>query len=437
MRSLTLLLGFMCVLNLAACQQDTPPPEKTSPTTPVVIKKDVVKSAADKQIDKLRNDVVFYTRRGKTQPKSAGNPISVANAHLSLAALTGDVTHYVSAQEAITQASTLAGSGSFLPLMTRARFAFAVHQVDAADKDLKQFLTKNLLNDVEKNTVLGIRSDIKYHKGQLEEALGGYRASIGQRATSQNISRLGWYYLTTGQPDLARKAYDDVIPIARQFNEPQQYAWALLMRGIVDLETGKLDEALRFFKQADGVFSGWYLIQEHIAEVYASTGKFNEAEALYLKVLERAPNGEFMDALADVYDSMERPDDAAAWRVKAKAAYERDLKALPSSAYGHALDHYLTQDKARALELAQANHDLRPGMEAKLKLAQAHMLHAQTDKAEALLDAIMQSPYRTSEFLATASKFYAKRGDQTLATQYAQDAKALNPGAMDDVSWLP
>ena len=432
-----ILLCFLCAMGLMACQADTTAPDKTPATPPVTDRTPAGESDAAKTIKTLSNDVVFYTRRGEKQPNASNNPLSVANAHLKLAALTGDVTHYVKAQEAIDKASKMAGPESFAPLFTRASWAFAVHQVDDADKDLERLLTKRFVDKVEKNTVLGMRSDIKYHKGQMEEALSGYQSSIEQRKTSQNVSRLGWYHLQTGQPDLARKAYDEVIALARQFNVPQQHAWGLLMRGIVDLETGKLDEALRYFKQADETFSGWYLIQEHIAEVYASTGKLKEAEGLYLKVLDQAPKGEFMDALADVYEAMGRKGDASAWRDKAKVAYERDLKVLPSSAYGHALDHYLTQDKDRALELAQANHDLRPGMEAKLKLAQAHMLHSQADEAEALIEAIMASPYRTSESLATASKFYAKRGASARASQYEQQARALNPDAMEDVDWLP
>lgn len=443
------LLLFVC----AACSQTEPPKNKNkttktttkeTPKTPVV-KKDThehhhtpkaVKDLTAEAVKKHLNEVKFFTARSAKQPTSTFDFQKLAQAHMALAALTGNVEHYKSADAALKKAFATDKNPKTGPFLTRAAYAYSVHDIKQAQSDADTAKKQRMLSDIDKRRILAMDADLHYHRGELPAALEKYRALIKQSPTSANIAKLGNYYKNTGQLPLARQTFDDAIMAADKENNPLQHAWTMLMRGIVDLDSGNIDKAMGYFNRANKRFPGWYLIREHLAEVLAAKGLLPQSEKLYIQVLKTTPNGEFMDALADVYEEMKKPEDAKKWRAKAKEAYERDLKLVPSSAYGHALDHYLTNDKTRALELAKANHALRPGMDAKLKLAQAHMLHKQDAKALALVNTILKSPFSTAELHATAYVLFTRAKQADKAKAQKAKAIALHPDAIKDASWL-
>ncbi|MEL6182400.1 MAG: tetratricopeptide repeat protein, partial [Myxococcota bacterium] len=239
-----------------------------------------------------------------------------------------------------------------------------------------------------------------------------------------------------GNYDKAEEWLDRAVKTA-QLEGEMGHAWTVLQRGLLDLERGRLDEADALYAQAEAIFPGWYLIEEHRAEILALKGKHTEAEALYRSILAKAPSPEFMDALADTLDALGKPKEASDWRAKATAAYTKDLKRFPEATYGHALDHVLAGDNtAFALELAQKNHTLRPGPEAKVKLAQALVKAGQPQKAQPLIEAAGATGWSTPEFHASAYWVWTRLGQPDKAKPHQESVKTIDPGLIEELSWM-
>src|SRR5690606_4698872 len=108
---------------------------------------------------------------------------------------------------------------------------------------------------------------------------------------------------------------------------------------------------------------------------------------------------------------------------------------LPEASYGHALAHFLEHGTAeRALELARANHALRPGGEATVLLAQALYRSGRIEEARGHLEALLRTPYRTAALHATAA--LVLEDDAARSAEQARLARAIDPGALDDLAWL-
>jgi tetratricopeptide (TPR) repeat protein len=216
----------------------------------------------------------------------------------------------------------------------------------------------------------------------------------------------------------------------RELQSPtaQVRAYHELQRGILDLERGRLDDALAHFRRADRVFPGHWLIEEHIAEVATLQGRLDEAEAMYRDIVRRTGHPEFMDALAGI--AAERGDAAArdAWSRRAAAVWRQRLAQFPEAAYGHAIDHCLDKgDRACALSLAERNHQARPYGDAKVKLAQALLLNGRLDEARRMIDTALASPWRTADLHKVASDIYAAGGERAEAARQLAAARSINP----------
>src|SRR5690606_36652229 len=121
---------------------------------------------------------------------------------------------------------------------------------------------------------------------------------------------------------------------ARAAGDGRERAWIELQRGQIDLDRGHLDEALGHYRRADRLFSGWWLVEEHIAEIYALRGEHGATERRYRDRIERTGSPEFMDALARVLEARGRSQQARALIDRPTRAYERRLEVLPEASYG-------------------------------------------------------------------------------------------------------
>lgn len=389
-------------------------------------------TATQEVVRKLDASINLYTKRTKEAPGAWLDSKLLAEALMSRAKLTGSLDDYVAAGKALEQSFKGAPEGSG-PWMTLASYQFTIHEFDKAEQSLERASALTLAIAKDQDAIDSLRADIMFQRGQLKEALKIYERVAKTSPRSSHIARLGHYSLKTGDLDGARKHYDRAIELTKtEAAALMPQAWTLLMRGIVELEAGQYEQAHTFFKRADEKLSGWYLIEEHLAEVLKLQGKLDEAVALYTRVLEKNPAGEFMDAMAECLTLQGKADEAKTWQAKAQEAYKADIDKLPSAAYGHALDHFLEgEDKAYALSLAKKNHELRPGPEPKIKLATALLHLDQLDEAEALLKEVTKTPYRTVDYHLVMAELYTLKKQEKLAKQQQLLAQKLNPHALD------
>ena len=90
--------------------------------------------------------------------------------------------------------------------------------------------------------------------------------------------------------------------------EMRSFAWVELQRGLLALGRGRTGDAGAHYERANRAYSGYWLVNEYNAELLGASGRFDEAVALYEKVLARAPRPEIQQALGDLYVFMGKPD---------------------------------------------------------------------------------------------------------------------------------
>jgi tetratricopeptide (TPR) repeat protein len=164
----------------------------------------------------------------------------------------------------------------------------------------------------------------------------------------------------------------------------RSYAWVELQRGLLDLNHGRHDQALAHYKRANKAYSGYWLVEDHIAELLGAQRKFDEAVSLYKKVIARAPRPELQQALGDLYAFMGKPDEAKPWHEQALAAYLASAERGEVHYFHHLAQFYadVREDGPEAVKWAHKDLQLRQNVATHDTLAWA--LHRNGQFLEAL-----------------------------------------------------
>jgi tetratricopeptide (TPR) repeat protein len=350
----------------------------------------------------------------------------LARNYLAKARLSGSFDDFAAARSALARAFELAPPGSG-PHLSQAALDFGMHRLNDSERQLALIDAYAIPPDpVERAEIAAMRGDLAFYRGDYPSAMRAFERADALAPGAATFRR-AIYAARMGAPAEAEHFFDRS---ERELQSPtaQVRAYHELQRGILDLERGRLDDALAHFRRADRVFPGHWLIEEHIAEVATLQGRLDEAEAMYRDIVRRTGHPEFMDALAGI--AAERGDAAArdAWSRRAAAVWRQRLAQFPEAAYGHAIDHCLDKgDRACALSLAERNHRARPYGDAKVKLAQALLLNGRLDEARRMIDTALASPWRTADLHKVASDIYAAIGERAEAARQLAAARSINP----------
>lgn len=354
---------------------------------------------------------------------------ALAGAHMGRARLTGDVSEYVKVGDALREAFEVAPENAG-PFATRAQYHFTIHMNGLVEQDLTASEKSMIRQDVDEASAEALRGDVDLNAGDLDAAWVHFEAAEDNVSSFGSAGRIANYRLKTGDYDGAAAWYGKALERVR--GSKQSKAWALLHRGIVELERNRVKDALSWYEKAAEELSGWYLVEEHIAEAKLLLGDPDAAIEIYESVIARTPNGEFMAAMADAQEA--KGNDAAAreWREKAAKAFERDLARLPSAVSGHAFEFFLAEDPERALELARSNFENRAGHESRVQLAQALVKTGKSDEAVEVLRPTAASAWATPGALATVAIVFEK-ADPKLAAKAAERVAAVDGEAVEEM----
>lgn len=438
--------AWLCLIGAApvagcSCSEDAPavsrPIEAASREEPTEPEATAASddSAYGRALVQITEGITVAERGAERHPNSWIRVEQVAGRYAQRAKLTGSFDDYLRADEALTRAFAMADRGSG-PLLTRAHLHFTLHRLDRAEADLATLESGAIVQAATRTQIAALRGDIAFHRGQLAEAERLHRESDAEHESAASAFRIAYDLWQRAQFDEAERwlsiAEARVLP-----SDPQTRAWMNLQKGLIDLDRGRYADALAHYQRADQLFSGWWLVHEHIAEVQAALGNHEEAERMYRDVVERTESPELMDALADLLEERGNAAEARTFRTRARERFERQLEQLPEAAYGHALEHFLAHGTPeRALELAEANHRLRPGGEATVRLTQALVRAGRLEDARARIEPLLETPYRTAEMHATAALVLRRSGETTRADEQARLATEIHPQAIEDLDWL-
>ena len=311
------------------------------------------------------------------------------------ASLTADFHDFQSAEAAL---------GALEPspelVLLKATFDFKLHRLARAREGLAQL--------ADSPPVRILLTDLALQEGRYDEARRGYESVLRMRRTWDNLARLAYLESRTGGVVRADKLYAEAQEEIT-VKEMRFYAWVELQRGLLDLDRGRVREALAHYQHADRAYSGYWLIEEHVAEALDRLGRTDEAVDLYRKIIERTRNPEFVSALAAIVRRTD-PAAGAALDREAERLFEEQSRLYPEASLGHFLEHLIERQEPSPdlLALAEKNYQLRPNGDSKLLLAKAHLKLGQADQAKLLVSEILGTPWRTPEVTRLAKQLRAR-----------------------------
>ncbi len=362
----------------------------------------------------------------------------MSDAYIARAELTGDLNDYYAAQQVLERAFLIAGAKRG-PFLARAKLNFSLHRLPSMESDLKREESPLLVDEITTNTIKGLRADTALYSAQYEQALLAYQELEASKPTMQSAIRLSNYYFKVGRYETAVHWIDEAE--SRIFGHaPHLRAWLTLQRGIANLEQGQFDNALAQYNKALALFPGYWLVEEHIAEIDAIQGRMQLAESRYRDLIKRTDEPMFKIALAQIlaeYKSADAKAESNLLLVEATEQYNALYERLPEVIGGHAISHLIEYDQPeKVLTIALKNNAMRPGGESAVQLMQAYVVNGDLDNAKDTLDEILSTPYRSAEMHASASVVLAEAGLSEQSNTQQLLALDLNPHSIDDIEWL-
>ena len=447
MKRTTTLSLTACLTVLAACptaaptaaepaaREPTPGPDKPDkPDKPAPKPRPVATPAPTKQhadeLARIDQEIAATTQRAEAHPQGWLVLERIAGLHLGRARLSGDYDDYAKAEAALERAFTVAGKDAG-PHLTRIALNFTLHRLDRVAADLERVEKYAIKTPAERRALRELGAELAFQQGRYADARAGFEAALAAEPEDvTNLARMALLRWKTGDFAGAEDLYGQALG-KRVEGEPA--AWLHLQLGLMDLERGRHDEALAHYRDAAALLAGYWLLDEHIAEILTLQGQTDAALALYADIIARTDNPEFMDAVAGIHRAAGRTEAAAPLIARADAIYEAQLLRFPEAAYGHALEHFLEfgADPKRAVTLAEANHRTRPNAEAKISLARAYLQAGRKDDARKAIDEALATPWNTADLHAVAAEVLTATGDAAAASEQRRLALAINPAVLD------
>ncbi len=326
----------------------------------------------DAELAALDGQIRTHLRRAVDKPADWMVPATLADLYMAHGRLTGSYKDYDRAQVHIDTAFALAPAGSG-PFLSRAGLHYTMHRLDSVEADLDRFSQRIRFTDAERARLALMRANLAAQRGDLDAAIAGAHRALRLDDSPGGRTSLAMMLRSRGEWDAAEALLDEAA--ARYHGKAKEpLAWLTLHKGIFDLDRGRYDEALAHYRDAGEILDGWWLIDEHIAEILTLQGDLDAAEALYGDIVVRTGKPEFMDALAGIAATRGATDQATQWHDRAHEIFEAQMQRYPEAAAGHALGHFLEDgpdEAARTLQLARSNATLRPNREALALLARA------------------------------------------------------------------
>ena len=313
-------------------------------------------------------------------------------------------------------------------LFMQARIEYESHHFATA-RDLALALTKI---EPRKSRAFALLGDALLEFGEPDQAAAAYEEMQKRGRDPLEIeTRLARLDLTRGAHDEARKRFEKALEAARALSpeSPETVAWCLVQLGEVAFNIGQWDMAEKRYQSALVEGPDYPGALEHLAELRAAQGKYDEAVSLYEKVIARTPRPEFWQALGDVYVAMGKRPDAAAWHERARNAFLKNA-AEGNAHYFHHLAGFFSdteENPAEAQKWARRDLELRHSAAAEDALAWALYRGGEFDQAAEIAKKVLARGTRDAHILAHAGMIFLASGEVVLGKEVLAEAARINP----------
>ncbi len=273
-----------------------------------------------------------------------------------------------------------------------------------------------------------LQADLDFQEGRYEDARKGYEGVIREHRSWDNLVRLAYFKAKMGDVAGAEQLYIEAGDELTA-KEMRHYAWVELQRGVLSLTHGRYEDARTHYERADRAYSGYWLVDEHMAELLGAQGKFDEAVALYWKVIAGVPRPEFQQALGELYEFKGESEQAQSWHDKALSGYLESAQRGEVHYYHHLADFYadVREDGAEAVKWARKDVELRENFSTQAALAWALYRDGQFAEALDTMNQALSSGVRDAQLFFQAAMIHQSVRRNTESNQYLQLAAEVNP----------
>ena len=372
-------------------------------------------------IDRVAHDIA------QAEPLLAAQPNDIEQATLQayrwyhLASLGGQMPDFATAQRVAGAAIDRFGPREDLCLLI-ANLDFRFHRLPEVRADLEPLKARPHARS--------ILADLDFQEGRYEHARLAYEELIAADPVWDDMARLAHWYGKMGDRTRAdewfERAADELT--AKQM---RSFAWVEVQRGVLDLSHGDHAAARGHYDRAARAYSGYWLIDEHLAELFAAEERFDEAEALYLRLAAHEPRPELLQTIGELYLAMDSPGQASPYLDRALGLYLESATRGEVHYWHHLSDYYsdVRIDGAQAVEWARRDLDLRQNFNTQAAMALA--LHVAGRPAEGLawIEKALASGVVDAHLFSTAAQVYRGAQRESDAQRYEAAALRINPHA--------
>ena len=376
----------------------------------------------DIELAQIHKDIAELKGRAFTHPIKVEKVTKFIDLLYRQASLTGDPADFTVAKTAIDNASRQIGAWEELYLL-KANLNFKFHRLSDTRDDLT--MVKDLADSSQVKT---LNADLALQEGRYEDAREGYEDVIRKNRTWDNLARLAYLKSKTGDVSGAEKLYLDA-QVEITAKEMRSFSWVELQRGLLDFNCGRHEDALAHYRRANRAYSGYWLVEAYIAEVFGAQRKFDNAVALFETVIARTAKPELQQALGDLYVFMGKPNQAKPWHEKALATYLASAQRGEVLYFHHLAGFYadVREDGAEAVKWARRDLELRKNFATHDALAWALYRDGQFINAIDEMNTALSSGVRDAHLFFHAAMIHLAAGRTEEGKQFLRQAAEVNP----------
>ena len=381
-------------------------------------------TAYQADIERTTHDIAEADKGLAARPNDIEQATLQAYRWYHLASLGGKTRDFVVAERVARETIERFGPREDLCLL-KANLDLRFHRLAEVRADLE--MTPLLKARPQARSIL---ADVDFQEGRYEQARREYEALIELDPVWDDMARLAHFKWKmgdrTGAEEWFERAEDELT--AKQM---RSFAWLELQRGVLDLSCGDYTAARGHYDRAARAYSGYWLVDEHVAELLAAEERFEEAEALYLRLAERESRPELLQTIGELYGFMGAPAKAWDFLYRALSAYLESAERGDVHYWHHLSDFYsdVRPNADEAVKWARKDLELRENFNTQAAMALA--LHVAGRHAEALqwIESALASGVRDAHIFGHAAAVYHAAGRVSEAARYTLEAARINPHA--------
>jgi tetratricopeptide (TPR) repeat protein len=355
-------------------------------------------------------------------PTDAGRVVRYVYCLFKKASIAGDLAAFDEVERAIRLAIPLLACPGDLFLL-KANVAFKLHRLVDAEAALTA-------DPFVHHSVEGrlLRADLDFQRGRYRQARDAYCEVLAVERSWGALARLAHL---TGK-------MDDAVSADRLYEEAQDeltakelcsFAWLEVQRGFLDFAHGRFSEARSHYQRADRAYPGYWLTDEHIAELLGAEKRYAEAIAILVRLASSGSRPDLEQAIGELYNLTGDTKQAEQWSRKALASYQLSAERGQVCFWHHLADFYIevARDGSKAVAWAGKDVELRENFWTQAALARALCCDRRFAEARDWIDRALGSGVVDARLFSQAGSIYSATGNNALGQACLDRAMRLNP----------